>query len=46
MRYGFAVYDAMVVAAALLSGAEVLYSEDLQHALRVERKLTIRNPFR
>lgn len=46
MRYGFAVYDAMIVAAALLSGAEVLYSEDLQHGLRVERKLTIRNPFR
>jgi predicted nucleic acid-binding protein len=46
MRHGFSVYDAMIVSAALLAGAEVLYSEDLQHGLRVERKLTIQNPFR
>jgi len=46
MRHGFSVYDAMIVAAALLAGADVLYSEDLRHGLRVERKLTIQNPFR
>jgi predicted nucleic acid-binding protein len=46
MRHGFAVYDAMIVASALLAGARVLYSEDLQHGLRIERRLTIQNPFR
>jgi predicted nucleic acid-binding protein len=46
MRHGFSVYDAMIVAAALQAGANVLYSEDLHHGLRVERKLTIQNPFR
>ena len=46
MRHGFSVYDAMIVAAALRAGVGVLYSEDLQHGMRVERKLTIQNPFR
>jgi predicted nucleic acid-binding protein len=44
-RHGFAVYDAMIVAAALLANCEILYSEDMQDGLLVERKLTIRNPF-
>ncbi len=45
MRYGLSVYDAMIATAALLSGASVLYSEDLQNGLRVQNKLTVRNPF-
>lgn len=45
MRYGFSVYDAMIVAAALIAGAKVLYSEDLQDGLRIDRSLTVRNPF-
>lgn len=44
-RYGFSVYDAMIVASALLSGASILYSEDMHHELIVERQLTIINPF-
>ena len=44
-RYGFSVYDAMIVAAALLSGARILYSEDIQHGLIVDKQLTIINPF-
>ena len=44
-RYGFSVYDSMIVAAALLSGCDTLYSEDLQHQQRVDG-LLIRNPFR
>jgi predicted nucleic acid-binding protein len=39
------LYDAMIVAAALLAGCRTLYSEDLQHGRVVERTLTIRNPF-
>lgn len=45
-RYGFSVYDAMIVAAALMSGCNTLYSEDMQDGLRVEDTLTIVNPFR
>lgn len=45
-RYGFAVYDAMIVAAALQSGCTTLYSEDMQHGLVVEDHLRIVNPFR
>jgi predicted nucleic acid-binding protein len=43
-RYGFSVYDSMIVAAALLSGCDTLYSEDLHHRQRVDG-LLIRNPF-
>jgi predicted nucleic acid-binding protein len=43
-RYRFAWYDALIVAAAMAADCEVLYSEDLQHGLRIG-KLEIRNPF-
>lgn len=43
-RYGFALYDAMIVAAALMSGCTTLYTEDLHHGLVIEGKLTIANP--
>lgn len=44
-RYGLSVWDALTVASALLAGCGVLYSEDMQHGLLVERKLRIHNPF-
>ena len=44
-RHGFSVYDGMIVAAALEAGCEVLWSEDMHSGLRVEDRLTIRNPF-
>lgn len=44
-RYAFSIYDATIVAAALLSGCKVLYSEDLQDRQVIERRLTVRNPF-
>lgn len=44
-RYGFSVYDAMIVAAALLSDCEILYSEDMQDGMLIEEGLHIRNPF-
>lgn len=44
-RYGFSIYDAMIVASALLAGCKTLYSEDMQHDLLVERQLRICNPF-
>lgn len=51
-RYGFSLYDSMVVASALDAGCDVLYSEDLQHGQkirhpddRVVRTLEVLNPF-
>ena len=43
-RYGFSVYDSMIVAAATLAGCGILYSEDWQDGQRIEG-LLIRNPF-
>ena len=45
-RYGFSVYDALIVAAAQLAECEVLYSEDLQDGLRVGEVLKVRNPYK
>jgi predicted nucleic acid-binding protein len=44
-RYGFSVYDAMIVASALLAGCATLYTEDMQEGMLVDGQLTIRNPF-
>lgn len=43
-RFGFQIYDALILAAALQAGCHVLYSEDMQHG-QVIGSLTIRNPF-
>jgi predicted nucleic acid-binding protein len=44
-KYGYRIYDALVVAAALESACAILYSEDLRDGQTIEGKLTIRNPF-
>lgn len=44
-RHGFSVYDAMILAAALLAGCRILYSEDLQDGQCIDDQLTVRNPF-
>lgn len=44
-RYGFSVYDGMIVAAAIQHGCTILWSEDMQDGLQVEGGLTIANPF-
>jgi predicted nucleic acid-binding protein len=44
-RYGFQIYDSLIVASALETGCSILYSEDLQHGQKIE-SLTIQNPFR
>ena len=43
-RYGYQIFDALVIAAALDAGSSVLYTEDMQAGQRIET-LTIRNPF-
>lgn len=45
-RYGFSVYDALIVAAALESGCSTLYTEDLHDGQVIDQALTLRDPFR
>jgi predicted nucleic acid-binding protein len=44
-RYGLAIYDSMILAAALDADCETLWSEDMQNGLVVDAALTVRNPF-
>jgi predicted nucleic acid-binding protein len=44
--FRLSIYDAMIVAAALLAECKTLLSEDMQHGLKIEGKLEVRNPFR
>ena len=45
LRYDFQIFDAIIVASALESGCNILYSEDMQHQMKVDKKLSIINPF-
>lgn len=44
-RYGFSVYDSMIVASALEAGCDQLLTEDLQHSQRIGDSLRVINPF-
>jgi predicted nucleic acid-binding protein len=44
-RYGFSIYDSMIVVSALLGGCKTLYAEDLQHGQVIDKQLTVINPF-
>mgnify|MGYP001093241674 CR=1 FL=1 len=44
-RYGLSIYDGLIVAVALVSQCETLYSEDMQHGLLIDGQLRIQNPF-
>ena len=43
-RLGLSVYDAMIVAAAAMTGSDVLWTEDLQHGSVLDGVL-VSNPF-
>lgn len=45
IRHRLAIYDSMIVAAALLAGCDTLYSEDMHAGLVIENRLRIVNPF-
>jgi predicted nucleic acid-binding protein len=45
-RYGCAIFDALVIAAALRAGSETLWSEDMQHGMVIDGRLRIVDPFR
>ena len=44
-RYGFSVYDALIVASALQAGCKTLYTEDMQDGQTIQGRLVVRNPF-
>ncbi len=45
-KYGLSIYDAMIVASALLAECKAVLSEDMQHGQVFDGQLRIRNPFR
>jgi predicted nucleic acid-binding protein len=45
-RHRLSVYDGFIIAAAVVSGCEILYSEDMHHGLVVDGRVTVVNPFR
>ena len=45
-RFGLSIYDAMVAASAIHAGCDTLWSEDMQHGLKLDSGLRIVNPFR
>jgi predicted nucleic acid-binding protein len=45
-RYGLSIYDSMIAAAATLNGCARLWSEDMQHGMRLGEGLRVENPFR
>jgi predicted nucleic acid-binding protein len=44
-RFGFSLYDSMIVSAALQSRCTILYSEDMQHGQEIDSQLVLVNPF-
>jgi predicted nucleic acid-binding protein len=44
-KYGYGIYDALVIATALEAECRTLYSEDLHDGQTVNGQVTIRNPF-
>jgi predicted nucleic acid-binding protein len=44
-RYGFSVYDGLIAAAALHAGCDTLWSEDMQHGMKLAEGLRIIDPF-
>jgi predicted nucleic acid-binding protein len=45
-QYSISWWDSLIVATALRSDCSSLLSEDLQHGLSIEGRLTVVNPFR
>jgi predicted nucleic acid-binding protein len=46
VRCGLSIYDSMIAAAATLRGCARLWSEDMQHGMRIGEGLRVENPFR
>ena len=44
-RYGYALFDALMIASALRAGCGILWSEDMQDGFVIDQRLRIANPF-
>ena len=44
-RYYYSFYDSLIIASALDTECQILYTEDMQHNQLIEGKLKIVNPF-
>ena len=44
-RYGLSIYDSMIAAAAALNGSARLWSQDMQHGMRIGKGLRVESPF-
>lgn len=44
-RFGYSIYDSLIIAAAILAGCDALYTEDMQDGQVIDQQLTIKNPF-
>ncbi len=44
-KYGYSFYDSLIIASALTSGSNILFTEDMQHNQTIESSLRIINPF-
>lgn len=45
-RHRLSLYDAMIASSALLAGCTILYTEDMQDGMLLEKQLRVSNPFR
>jgi predicted nucleic acid-binding protein len=45
-RYGLSIHDSMIIASGLDAGCDTLWSEDMQHGMKLDEGLRIANPFR
>ena len=45
-RYRLSIYDSMIAAAATLNGCARLWSQNMQHGMRIGEGLRVENPFR
>jgi predicted nucleic acid-binding protein len=44
-RYGYTIFDALIVASALEADRDILWSEDMQDGIIIDGRLRIANPF-
>ena len=45
-RYRLSIFDAMIAASAIQAGCDTLWSEDMQHGMKLDGRLRVVDPFR
>lgn len=45
-KFNFSFWDSLIASAAVLNDVEIIYSEDFQNNLKIEKNLKILNPFK